>query len=473
MGVDVINGRKGNDFILGSTGDDSIKGEDGNDTLNGGVGSDTLDGGKHDDYLLGGMGVDYLIGGSGTDSLDGGESGDFYLARHNNIDVYSDSGTQGVDVILASGQNNFNLELGQNFNSDSGIEQIDGSGINNKFEIRANGSNQGNTWDFSDLDLLGVDVINGRKGNDSIIGSMDNDSIKGEDGNDTLNGGFGNDTLDGGKNDDYLLGGAGIDYIIGGEGTDSLDGGEDGDFYLARHNNIDVYSDTGTEGVDVILASGQNNFNLELGQNFNSDSGIEQIDGSGINNKFEIRANGSNQGNTWDFSDLDLLGVDVINGRKGNDSIIGSTGDDSIKGEDGNDTLNGGIGNDTLDGGKHDDYLSGGLGNDTLTGGNGKDSFFFNSLESGIDTITDFSVNDDRLVFSAAGFGGNLTAGMVSSEMFTVGTAATSEEHRFIYDAGSGDVFYDSDGAGDREQTLIARLNSGLSLGSNNLFINS
>ncbi len=75
------------------------------------------------------------------------------------------------------------------------------------------------------------------------------------------------------------------------------------------------------------------------------------------------------------------------------------------------------------------------------------------------------------MVFSAAGFGGNLTAGMVKGGIFTVGTAATTEQHRFIYNASSGDFFYDSDGTGDREQVKIAQLDSGLSLGSDDLFV--
>jgi hypothetical protein len=78
-----------------------------------------------------------------------------------------------------------------------------------------------------------------------------------------------------------------------------------------------------------------------------------------------------------------------------------------------------------------------------------------------------------NLVFSAAGFGENLVAGKVSRQMFTLGTAATSSSHRFIYNFGSGDLFYDSDGAGGNEQIKLARLGSGLSLASDNLFIST
>ncbi len=55
--------------------------------------------------------------------------------------------------------------------------------------------------------------------------------------------------------------------------------------------------------------------------------------------------------------------------------------------------------------------------------------------------------------------------------MFTIGTVATSSEHRFIYDADSGDLFYDSDGVGANEQIKIAGLGTNLSLNHNNFNI--
>ena len=171
---------------------------------------------------------------------------------------------------------------------------------------------------------------------------------------------------------------------------------------------------------------------------------------------------------------FDIIGSDfndTLYGGVGNDTIYGGTGNDSVIAYQGDDSVTGAAGNDTLRGESGSDTLSGGSGNDTLSGGTENDSFIFDTLESGIDTITDFSVNDDLLVFSAAGFGSDLVAGEVRSEMFTIGTAATSDEHRFIYDAGSGDLFYDSDGVGNSEQIKIASLGTNLSLAHNNFQI--
>ncbi|MHC5821752.1 MAG: hypothetical protein ACYT04_39265, partial [Nostoc sp.] len=74
----------------------------------------------------------------------------------------------------------------------------------------------------------------------------------------------------------------------------------------------------------------------------------------------------------------------------GNDYLTaaGSQGDYQIYGYEGNDTLIGGSG---------DDYLVGGDGNDVLTGGPGRDTFVLNYSGGGIDTITDFSSDDDVL----------------------------------------------------------------------------
>ncbi|MDZ8224503.1 MULTISPECIES: hypothetical protein [unclassified Nostoc] len=78
----------------------------------------------------------------------------------------------------------------------------------------------------------------------------------------------------------------------------------------------------------------------------------------------------------------------TIHGTSGSNYLTGTSLNDQIYGHEGNDTLIGGAGND---------YLEGGSGNDRLTGGSGKDTFVLYYSGGGIDTITDFSVNDDIL----------------------------------------------------------------------------
>ncbi|MEH1848724.1 MAG: calcium-binding protein [Nostoc sp.] len=80
--------------------------------------------------------------------------------------------------------------------------------------------------------------------------------------------------------------------------------------------------------------------------------------------------------------------MEIIQGTPGNDYLAAIQGNDQIFGYAGDDTLIGGPGKD---------QLVGGDGNDSLTGGQGRDTFVLNYSGGGIDTITDFSVNDDVL----------------------------------------------------------------------------
>jgi Ca2+-binding RTX toxin-like protein len=64
--------------------------------------------------------------------------------------------------------------------------------------------------------------------------------------------------------------------------------------------------------------------------------------------------------------------------------------------------INGYDGVDTITGGSGADTINGGLGADTLAGGAGDDTFVFGTrATNGLDTITDFTVADDILDFSA------------------------------------------------------------------------
>ncbi|MBW4423278.1 MAG: hypothetical protein KME50_02125 [Nostoc desertorum CM1-VF14] len=76
----------------------------------------------------------------------------------------------------------------------------------------------------------------------------------------------------------------------------------------------------------------------------------------------------------------------VIEGTPGNDYLTTIQANEQIYGYEGD---------DTLIGGPDKDYLVGGGGNDILTGGSGRDTFILDYSGGGIDTITDFSFNND------------------------------------------------------------------------------
>lgn len=147
------------------------------------------------------------------------------------------------------------------------------------------------------------------------------------------------DTLTGGITDDVIRGLAGDDEIEGGGGNDGLFGGR---------------------GNDVIWGQ----------------DGDDEIKGFGGNDK--------------------------LYGGSGNDILMGHGGQDKLFGGGGDDILIGGRHQDRLVGNKGNDILSGEFGRDFLTGGEGNDIFHFGARH-GKDTITDFTIGEDKMVLDYEG----------------------------------------------------------------------
>lgn len=107
-----------------------------------------------------------------------------------------------------------------------------------------------------------------------------------------------------------------------------------------------------------------------------------------------------------------------------------------------------------------------------MTGGAGRDRFNFNTINQGIDRITDFNVIDDTITVSAVGFGGGLVAGtVIAASQLLIGTSATTASQRFIYDHATGAFFFDSDGVGSAASVRLANLNAGLALTNADIFV--
>jgi Ca2+-binding RTX toxin-like protein len=155
------------------------------------------------------------------------------------------------------------------------------------------------------------------------------------------------------------------------------------------------------------------------------------------------------------LENLVLTGTAFINGTGNtlNNSLTGNTADNLLDGGNGKDILTGGAGND---------ILVGGFGNDNLTGGTGADRFAFNTPSEGIDIITDFKGSQgDKIVISAAGFGGGLVAGAsISSAQLVLGTTANQGFGQFLYEGGTGQLFFDPDGIGAGAAQQIANLSN-------------
>ncbi|MGO4705145.1 cadherin domain-containing protein [Microvirga sp. 2MCAF38] len=148
--------------------------------------------------------------------------------------------------------------------------------------------------------------------------------------------------------------------------------------------------------------------------------------------------------------------------------IEGTSKKDRLIGTDGHDTLWGGNGDDRLWGGLGEDVLHGGRGKDTLTGSAGKDVFVFDTSlarsGTGIDTITDFTVKQDKIhldnaIFKALGKKGSPESPIaLSKKAFWKGTEAHDAWDRIIYDAKTGSLYYDPDGIGAQSAIKFAVL---------------
>jgi serralysin len=142
--------------------------------------------------------------------------------------------------------------------------------------------------------------------------------------------------------------------------------------------------------------------------------------------------------------------LSIIGGSESN-QLSGDVGNDTLDGGAGHDGLAGGGGGDSLFGGLGDDTLSGNAGSDVLDGGAGSDQFIFtSSLGAGnIDTLQSYNSAEDVILLDNAFFAGVGADGTIlAASAFTASSAATTIEHRIIFNVASGALLYDADGSG-------------------------
>ncbi|MCC5614211.1 hypothetical protein LC605_03795 [Nostoc sp. CHAB 5836] len=125
--------------------------------------------------------------------------------------------------------------------------------------------------------------------------------------------------------------------------------------------------------------------------------------------------------------------------------IYGTSGNDYLTGTEEKNRIYGYLGDDILIGGSGRDHLLGEDGNDILTGGTGRDTFVVNYSGGGIDTITDFSVNDDILEITTSSINAFYAVRLPISYLkeFTddndILTGATGDDFNFLtYQADTG-----------------------------------
>jgi hypothetical protein len=250
--------------------------------------------------------------------------------------------------------------------------------------------------------LAGDDIVQGLGGNDRIATGTGNDWLEGNRGNDVLIADAGDDTLLGGEGNDRLLGKAGSDTMIGGTGDDTYLVDEAGDRVIELAGG----------GADRVVASIDHVLAAEVEK--------LQLSGNAV----------SGTGNALDNA---LHGTDLAN------------------------QLFGGAGNDKLYGYAGDDLLAGGPGRDLLAGGEGADRFRIQGAPDGINrtTITDFAAGEDRIELDGAIYTALTGTGPIAAEEFGLGRGAATAEQHILYDAASGKILYDADGAGGAAAVTI------------------
>jgi serralysin len=113
--------------------------------------------------------------------------------------------------------------------------------------------------------------------------------------------------------------------------------------------------------------------------------------------------------------------LDILTGTSINSQVVGTN--ESLININSNGSYN-----KTIITGDGNDYINAGMGNDTITSGAGSDIFAFGSPLEGVDTITDFSIEQgDKIQISAAGFG-----------------IGANDFGRFAYDAATGGLYFDN-----------------------------
>ena len=276
-------------------------------------------------------------------------------------------------------------------------------------------------------------VVDGTEGKDVLFATSGDDTINGGADNDLL---FGLGNRGGADGHDKLYGGAGSDTLIGGPGNDLLDGG-DGIDTAALSTDVVMWMPQSGARVDLALTSAQN---TRVGtKTFVS---IENLIGT--------------------------LKADTLKGNDADNSFFGDSGRDTLWGRAGNDALDGGVGNDQLNGGDGDDLLMGGLGNDRLTGGSGSDTFTFAlksaKSRSNIDTITDFTAEQDKISLVGPGISSSKEGGFLAEKAFHVGAQARDADTRIFYNEDNGKLYFDADGTGAQAAVQMAKLGKNLSL---------
>lgn len=460
--IENANGGSGNDMIVGNQASNILKGNNGNDSFKAGGGNDTIWGGQGNDacyftvastsctVTYDSTAQAYLVttAGGGTDTLHDVEfftftdktvaagvitpdapvlvsatpaDGSGNIKDDANIVLtFSEAVVAGTGKIVIRQSNGTIFQSFDMGSSPAGVTisgdtvTIDPTGFFKKstgyyVTIEAGAFKDVENKPFSGI--IDKGDLNFTTENGVARGTSKAESIGGTSHSDQIFAAGGNDSVTGRSGDDYIDGGSGADNMAGGRGDDT---------YVVD-NRGDKVVEAKSQGMDLVESS----------ISYTLTSNVEKLELTGSGN---TKGFGNTLGNT----------------------ITGNTGNNELGGKAGNDSLDGGVGNDWLDGGS---------GQDTLTGGAGADKFVFTATikTANADTITDFDVSEDSVLFARSVFKA-LAKGALSDADFALATDGDAASARVVYDSATGSLFYDKDGAGSAAAVKVVSLATGLAL---------
>lgn len=430
-----------NAFALGSDVTNVLVGNDGDNYLNGLGGTD---------YLVGDLGADTIEwDGAGRDvSIDFSQAdGDQIALDTMNIGDYETIqalayavGTTGTLLRTVTNNSVHTLKINTLAKADM---------------LETDFSFASGTGDQVFVGNAGSDYMFGADGNDILQGGAGIDYLFGETGNDNINGGTGGDRMYGGLGDDNFIVDSLSDYIVdnAGEGTDTVF--TTISFVLPAVSgtreieNLFAFNQSSTNKMNLVGNDLNNSITGNDGDNvINGGAGADIMTGNGGNDVYYVD-NSLDQVNGEGALDGDADRVfTTVNFALGVGdhvefvNVLGS-GNVNISGNELDQTLVGGAGLNVIDGKE---------GNDTLWGLGGNDFFAFTTAlnaSTNVDTIMDFNaafdtIRIDDAIFTALSSG----PGVLNAAEFYMGTAAHDADDRIVYDRVSGNVMYDADGNG-------------------------
>jgi serralysin len=389
-------------------------------------GNDILDGGDGDDVLTGGAGVDQMTGGFGDDTYYVDKAADMVLDYRFGG---SDRVVTSVSYTLAA---TIEVETLEAAPAGPGIAAINLYG--NEFANRLIGNDGANILDGHG----GYDVRTGKGGDDMYFVDAPLDQVieRAGQGIDrvfagvsyTLAAAADVETL----STDFNAGTAAINLtgnnianlIIGNDGANILNGGGGADTLAGRLGNDMYFVDNA--GDRIMEAAGQGNDRIFAATSYTLGAGVE----------VEMMTTTDNAGTAA----LNLTGNELAN------AILGNAGANILDGRG---------------------------GADALAGMAGADSFAFTTALGGgnVDRIVDFSSADDTIRLDDAVFTQLGGLGALNPNAFVTGNAAGDANDRIVYDAASGQLFYDADGTGAGAAVLFATLQGAPALNASDFLV--